>query len=122
MDFPRVLARAEDGASALAELPDGSYRAEFMLAADPGPYRALEGLLRLLLPLRGAEVTNDGFPVPLGWALATARRERRRLRPTYVVPPPRDLVSLLVDDLTDDPGDGADLSSGPSGTEPWPQG
>jgi len=117
LDFPRALARAEDGASALSELPDGSCLAEFVLALDPGPYLALEGFLRLLLSLRGAEVTKDGFPVPLGRALATARRERRLLRPTYVVPPPRDLVSLLVDDLTDGPGDAADLS-GPPWTEP----
>lgn len=95
-DLQRALARATEAADELSLQPDGSYRAEFVLAEDPERYVALEGILRLLVLVRGTELLKDGLPVPLS-AVYVARQ---RLRSVYAVPPPRDLVALIADDLT----------------------
>lgn len=65
-------------------------------------------MLELLALVRGTEVMKDGLPVSLGAAMGTVYGARQQLIPTYVVPPPRDLISLLVDDLTGDHGDSAE--------------
>jgi hypothetical protein len=94
-DAQRALARAKAGASRLTEGPDGSWRAEFEPGEDPSASLAFQATLRLLVMVRGTEVWMEGLPVSPGQALGRVSR----MRPTYVVPPPRDLVSLLVDDL-----------------------
>lgn len=102
-DFERALRKARVAATKLDHREDGSYRAEFVLAEDPEPYLALEAICRLLVLVRGTELSKGGLPVPL----AAVYRARQQLRQIYAVPPPRDLIGLVLDDLTDttlDPG------------------
>lgn len=64
-DFQRAIARAGVGASELTEGPDGSYRAEFVLAGEPGPYLALVRHARAPRPRarnRGHEGWSSGVP------------------------------------------------------------
>lgn len=116
-DVQRALERAEVAASELSRRPDGSYWVEFILAEDPEPYLALEGILRLLVNVRGTELISDGLPVPL----SAVYRARQQLASTYVVPPPRDLVALIVDDLTGDVRASAPLPPEEL-SDPWPKG
>jgi hypothetical protein len=70
-----------------------------VLGEDPRAYHALEAALWLLVQVRGTDVTYRGRPIALGQAILAVRRARQHLRPVYVVPPPRDVASLLVDDI-----------------------
>ncbi len=113
-DAHRALDRARAGATRVVEGPDGSWRAEFVLQEDPAVATAIVATLRHLLMVRGTEVWVQGLPVSLGQAMGIASR----MRPTYRVPPPRDLVSLLVDDLTD-ADDEAPGSPAEGWEDPW---
>src|SRR5206468_704059 len=68
---------------------------------NPAVHHELQATLRLSLGVRGTEAWVQGLPVSVGQALGMVNR----MRPTWVVPPPRDLVALLVDDLTDPHGE-----------------
>jgi hypothetical protein len=109
-DAQRALDRARTGATRVVEGPDGSWRAEFVLQEDRAVATAIVTTLRHLLMVRGTEVWVQGLPVSPGQAMGIASR----MPPTYRVPPPRDLVSLLVDDLTD-----ADVEVAGSPAEGW---
>jgi len=98
----------------VVEGPDGSWRAEFVLQEDPAVATAIVATLRHLLMVRGTEVWVQGLPVSLGQAMGIASR----MRPSYRVRPPRDLVSLLVDDLTD-ADDEAPGSPAEGWEDPW---
>ena len=105
-DLEGALALAGAWAAQLTRGADGSWRAEFVLGEDPRAYHAFESVLWLLVRVRGTEVIHGGLPMALGLAVGAVRRARRHLRPVYVVSPPKVLVSLLVDDLTEGTGVG----------------
>jgi hypothetical protein len=105
-DLERALRVARTWAARLSQRPDGSWRAEFVLADDPKVYDALETILWLLVRVRGTEVTHRGLPMAPAVALVATRHARRRLRPVYTVPPPRDVASLVAQDITEGQGVG----------------
>ena len=114
-DAKRALALAQGWAAELTYGSEGSWRAEFGLGQDPRAFRAFQTILRLLAPVRGTEIIHKGLPVSAGRALAESRRAREEARYPYAIPPPTDVISLLVADAVEESG----LEGEPS-ARAWP--